>query len=770
MVMASKRPSVGDIPFVMIATLALSVLLLVAKANVEGLTPSRSTSRFVARPRLPPFFLPPTTTTRASRRFFNPRMTTELEMGLRNILGKVRKNKDDDDYDDDDDDGFYDESPIQVEPPSAGLAQLALPPDEPPTHGAPEKKLPMSPLDVPIRSAPLRMGEDPQSKEINVNILDQTESVQERINRVKSGKMTQEEKQAFLKAALSTGNTPETRLPLRPPSVPKETDGKKTRASPFPEDPILRSIAGGKDPAPAILSKQLIDKAGGDSQKKKREYLDMVTDPHRFDVFRSQPKSAPRNARLNPSSVLQGQGGSLQNFAAQSQPSTYSYSNGKVPPQQQMANATSEAADSYPSSDLGTRLEAAAIVQEQQRKQQEEQLREAEIQTRRQENERQRAAAAKAAEEERRRQEILAQREKEYRERRRQEEEAMARESAKAREEEEQRLAAMLEAQESFWRQKLARERELREQRLREEHLEDVEEPAAPPVPMPQPSMKPDPLVYSPSQGGNNLSQQVFNPDESSILEGALSDDDNVPDRWDDKVDGERNQEPPPVRSYLNDVASSGLPYPSRRPTGRYGNEEERDEQLERLRELNSPLPSRPPQSRYDTKKRTTTSFQPQRPAVSYSRPVPTPNISNGATQLRNGSSQANGNSYPATPPPPSPAPAAYSPPPAPPVTPPPPAPANPLNGFFGGSKPSPSPARRPAPAKRAANPSERKGPIRMRLPIDEDDGGYDEEEGINASSNKKMSIADAMKQSGGADMDPDERSKKWGIDMSKFM
>ena len=89
------------------------------------------------------------------------------------------------------------------------------------------------------------------------------------------------------------------------------------------------------------------------------------------------------------------------------------------------------------------------------------------------------------------------------------------------------------------------------------------------------------------------------------------------------------------------------------------------------------------------------------------------------------------------------------------------PAPANPLNMLFG-NQPTPAPKPAPKPAI-SPPPPERKGPIRMQIPMDDDDGGFDEEEGIDASSNKKMSIADAMRTSGSSGgMDQEERSKKW--------
>lgn len=75
------------------------------------------------------------------------------------------------------------------------------------------------------------------------------------------------------------------------------------------------------------------------------------------------------------------------------------------------------------------------------------------------------------------------------------------------------------------------------------------------------------------------------------------------------------------------------------------------------------------------------------------------------------------------------------------------------------------SPSPPPPPAVKE---EPRKGPIRMQLPLGDD---YDEdEEGVDVKSNKKMSIADAMKKTTNSNNNQDERSKKWGIDMSRFI
>ena len=243
----STGASVGLILGKMKAFLVATSFAILCGMSVEALRPSiASYMRYATAPQLPVFYEADT----ATRLFRSPRRATELSMGLRSILGKVRRHKDDD-HDEDDDYAVV--SPgapedLSDNPTAAAGSSKA------PSKTFADLNISLSAVDLQVNDPPLRMGEDPNSKEINVNLLDQSESVQERINRVKSGKMTQEEKEAFLNAALSTGTTPESRLPLRPPVSSAELDENRPRASPFPEDPILRSIAGGKEPAPLSLT------------------------------------------------------------------------------------------------------------------------------------------------------------------------------------------------------------------------------------------------------------------------------------------------------------------------------------------------------------------------------------------------------------------------------------------------------------------------------------------------------------------------------------
>jgi hypothetical protein len=88
-----------------------------------------------------------------------------------------------------------------------------------------------------------------------------------------------------------------------------------------------------------------------------------------------------------------------------------------------------------------------------------------------------------------------------------------------------------------------------------------------------------------------------------------------------------------------------------------------------------------------------------------------------------------------------------------------------------------PTPAPQPAAPGPSSVPVAGNRPtIRMKLPLEglpDKDEEEAAEEGIDAHEKRKMSIADAMKRTTGSGsgkgVDQDERSKKWGIDMSKF-
>jgi len=85
-------------------------------------------------------------------------------------------------------------------------------------------------------------------------------------------------------------------------------------------------------------------------------------------------------------------------------------------------------------------------------------------------------------------------------------------------------------------------------------------------------------------------------------------------------------------------------------------------------------------------------------------------------------------------------------------------------------SVPQPSIQQDSPPKSSIDPPPVAKGSIRMKLPLGDDEFDEDED-GVDVRANQGMSIADAMKKSssGGDERSQEERSKKWGIDMSRF-
>jgi hypothetical protein len=208
-----------------------------------------------------------------------------------------------------------------------------------------------------LTPAPLRMGEtSPGSGVVDAARINEDESIQDKINRVKSGKMTEEEKRAFLATALSAGMSPESRKPLIEP----KRDAKSFSASPFPSDSILRNIVSGKVKQQTRDTDQASIRLDLNTDAKKKEYLDMVTDPDRF-TRRIKPKAA---SNLAP-------------------PPMASFPPSWSPPR------TQPVATGYVDNNLGARLGAYAMEEEVRR-------REAEKQRLRNEQERQREQEAHA--------------------------------------------------------------------------------------------------------------------------------------------------------------------------------------------------------------------------------------------------------------------------------------------------------------------------------------------------------------------------------------
>ena len=666
-------------------------------------------------------------------------------MGLRSFIGRIKRHKKDD--------GDGDEADLENEYDQETLTSDSISALNDPTNavgddtdivngfGTQTNGDAWIPSMLPDSKPPVRMGEDPSSKEINVFGLDRAESVQERINRVKSGKMTDEEKQAYLRAALSSGSTPESRLPLRPPTSKADQDAleRHTKPAPFPGDPIYRSIAGGKDSSSGTLSNDIVDRVGLDMQKRKRDYLDMVTDPHRFDVYRSAGLNLGRSASED-----------TDDYDEEQDPEI----NSETP---------KPIIDPLPS-DLGERLGAAANAQE--------------ISRRKAEEEKRAKEKAKIESLNRRLGPNTP------------DSPAPAKDVSTGQGAEQEKMQELMKAQDDYWARKLASEREAaKERQMRMDEQQKFTFPGtisrsssqrdAQQKKVSIESMEETVDDSAVSTNGENTAvdsdqASTFNPDES----GLVDEDDSPPNG---SARDRRFQ--PFSASDLNDVRNLKRPaYDGPKPRKRK-TESNVDEQIRRLREMNSPLPNQAPVNGFPNrgvKQQRPVRFEPQRPVSASSSGTDRSSFNNLMKNSLNdsrdpaektrvllngfsGKTESSGNDADVKTENSS-IPSAFE------------AAskrdkskadgANPISMIFGGTTPK-RPDDSSSKATDKSPDRSRKGPIRMQLPLGDDD----DDDAVDTKANSGMSIAEAMKRTnaGGSSIDQDERSKKWGIDMSKF-
>ena len=287
------------------------------------------------------------------------------------------------------------------------------------------------------------------------------ETPQERIQRVKSGKMTDEEKLAFVSVALSAGET-KSRMPLRQ-SIPTNLDGtgrgrRRSSASPFPKDSILRDVifGRGKESDPSVIRQSMAAKELMDSQKKKRDYFDMVTNPNRFKTYKSTPE-AEADAAFGPDSSFSDD--ILEPTDSDGEPNTEQLIELAVVEDALIETLPLDPEDSETTvleasdiinapADLGKRLEAAAVIDEERRKiarvqldqqRMDEDLRKAEVRRKREEEQNLREADALAKKKEQTAAAALA--------------------ADERRQTEEARQAAIIAAQDDYWKKKLGKDR-----------------------------------------------------------------------------------------------------------------------------------------------------------------------------------------------------------------------------------------------------------------------------------------------------------------------
>lgn len=254
------------------------------------------------------------------------------------------------------------------------------------------------------------------------------ESARERINRVKRGQMTEEEKAAFLRNALT--RTPQVpkgpRIRQEIPSASSSVSKKSSySASPVRKDSLWNTVIGNKPSSSSSQRRyggyQTANLSGRDDSAK-REYLDMVTNPDRFKTYAAM-------------GGYKSSSGNNETIANELVEDLNTVNSGESPPVSQ-------------GDALASRLESAAIMKEK-----------LDAQARIKKEEEEQAYKARMLEEQKRRDEEIRKREEEKLAAKRAEEERLQKEEEEKREAEKKRLADLQAAQDAYWAKKLEEER-----------------------------------------------------------------------------------------------------------------------------------------------------------------------------------------------------------------------------------------------------------------------------------------------------------------------
>jgi hypothetical protein len=296
------------------------------------------------------------------------------------------------------------------------------------------------------------------------------ETVKEKLNRVRSGKMTDDEKQAFLRTALSAKDTATSRTPLRQQLPDDRVEGNRSagsNATPFPT--LLKNVASGWGKNETRSSEQPLrnwkDGVQMSDQKKKREYFEMVTNPNRFHTYKSSVVTKPGNA-TEPTEFHDGVILPLL-FDEDMEEDEETMSVAEV--EQDNAGEGYEQKVKV-AEDLGSRLEKAAAAQEVAAKAKEKERSEKEKRL-----EQQRFEQKRRIEELHKKQHLeLEKKELELKAKKREEELTMEREKERKNREEEARRREMEAAQDAYWAKKLGAEREARMQGMSQKQKEDL--------------------------------------------------------------------------------------------------------------------------------------------------------------------------------------------------------------------------------------------------------------------------------------------------------
>jgi len=345
------------------------------------------------------------------------------------------------------------------------------------------------------REMPLGIKLPPDERNDGIRVPKQ-ESVSDRIKRTQAGQMTEAEKQAFLMTSLGQKPAVNSRI--------------NNNATPLPKDSILKQVmTGKKDVTPEMISEE---------EKQKEAYLNMVTNPNRFKGF----EAAKNTVKTAESSTENSAESSAEN------------------PAESSADNSSTVQQPRPN-DLGSRLEAAAISHENQQKELRKQ-----VAAQRQETLRRNQEIAKKREED-----IARQEERLLKERKATEAKRAAEAEERARIEAEKK-AELERRQDEYWKKQLELEKAGKLQTIVEEQNE--------------PEVDEDDEQIDVDE---NTEESQFKPKPQANVEEVVS-------------------PPAPAPSKVNTfVEQQALRLKEI--------ERKQEEQLIRLKALNSPLPSGPP-------------------------------------------------------------------------------------------------------------------------------------------------------------------------------
>jgi len=366
--------------------------------------------------------------------------STALPMGIRSMLGLGKKTKKDDG-----DERKNSDNPKDIKAALEAIkADLEAVTDE---DGEAEKtppkvkKVPVEKKKIELKSTP--RGEKKKSilNPVSRGSTDSSpttattygETVRDRINRVKKGQMTDEEKAAFLNNAL-TRKTNEPSRPKIRQEIPyaSDSDKKSSSSSAGPRDALWTLMGSGSSSSPKSKSGRhaninLLSK----DDSAKREYLDMVTNPDRFSAYAAMGGNRSSSASAN--KVKEDKKGNVVDNLTMLDIS---------PPEQEEDG-------------LASRLESAAILKEQK-----------DSETRAKKEEEDRAYKAKAQEEQRLRSEEIRRSAEEKLAAQRASEERMQRQEEEKSAADQKRISDMQAAQDDYWANKLEEENRRKERSM----------------------------------------------------------------------------------------------------------------------------------------------------------------------------------------------------------------------------------------------------------------------------------------------------------------